>query len=132
MTRGSRAGSRLLSLTLGSGLNGDGPVVVAVPAVRVMEVVVDEIVDVIAVRDLLVAAVRAVGVGAVVLAAGVIGCAGVRMLRVDLQDVLVDVVAVRVVEVAAVEVVDVVVMLDGLVAAAGPVLVGVAAVNGVL
>ena len=109
-------------------LSGDlnGAVVVAVALVGVVQVAVDEVVDVIAVRHRLVAAARAVHVAAVV-AGGRLGVS-VGVLSRHLVRVLLDLGAVLVLQVALVQVVDVVTMLDGGVAAAGAVLVGVVAV----
>ena len=70
--------------------------VVAVAVVLVMQMPVDEIVDVVAVRDRLVAAVRPVDVVGGVPGARVARAAGVRMALVDAEDVIVDVIAVRV------------------------------------
>ena len=104
--------------------------VVTVVLVRMMQPSGDDVVDVVAVRDCFVAAavaVRVVGavpVGRCGVAAGVLG--------VDLDDVLVDMVAVGVMEVPVVEVVDVVAVLDGGVAAAGAVDVGMLVMNRVV
>ena len=95
--------------------------VVAVAVVLVVQVPVDEVVDVIAVRDRLVAAVRPVHVGGFVTVARVAGTAGVRMAVVDAEHVIVDVVAVRVSQVAVLDEVDVALVDDGDVPAAGAV-----------
>jgi hypothetical protein len=102
-------------------------VVVAVVLVWVMQTSVDEIVDVVAVGDWLVAAVVAVGV-ILAMSVGRRGVA-VGVLGVDLEGMLVDVIVVRVVQVAVVEVVDVVVVSDGGVAAVGSVNVGMLGVD---
>jgi hypothetical protein len=102
-------------------------VVVAVVAVRVVEVALDQVVDVVAVRDRLVPAARTVDVPGLVRAAVVVGRAACRKLAGDLEDVLVDVRLVRAVQVPAVQVVDVVAVLHGRVAAAGAVDVAVLA-----
>lgn len=94
--------------------------VVAVIPVRVMEVTVDEVVDVIPVWDRLVAATRPVDVVARVRAAGV-GRAARRVRGVDLERVFFDGAARGVVQVTVMNVVDVVAVLDGGVAAAGAV-----------
>jgi hypothetical protein len=111
------------------GDDGQRPVVVAVPGVGVVQVTLDQVVGVVAVRHRLVAAVGAVLVARVVTAAVVLGRAVVRVLRVDRDDVLVHVVLVRVMQVAAVQVVGVALVLDGRVAAARAVLVRVVAVG---
>jgi hypothetical protein len=105
-------------------------VVVAVVVVRVVQPPVDEEVGVVAVRDGLVPAARAVLVLGVV-AVGGLGVP-VRVGRAHVDRVLVDVVFVRVVQVAVVQVVDVAFVADRGVAAALPVDVLVALVNGVL
>lgn len=106
--------------------------VVAVLGVRVVQVIADEIVDVIAVGNLHVTARRPVLMRRIVCAAGVLGSAAGGVGLGDVEDVLVDVIAVRVVQVAVVQVVGVAVVLDRLVAAAGTVLVSVIGVDGVL
>jgi hypothetical protein len=96
-------------------------VVIAVSVVRVVQVIADAVVDVIAVGDALVAAVRAVGVVARVRHAGVRRGAEARVVAADRQGVLVGVVAVDEVEMAVVEVVGVVFVPDPDVAAVGAV-----------
>jgi hypothetical protein len=113
------------------GLDGahlDHTVVVAVAVVRMVEVIADEVVDVIAVRHRLVTAIDVV----LVLPAPIRVGAAVWMRDVDLDYVLVDVVAVRMVEVAVVQVVDVVPVDDGGVAAAVAVLMRMIAVDVVI
>ena len=97
--------------------------VVAVALVGVVQATVDQIVHVVAMGHLVVAAALAVDVGAAVMRS----VAAVRVELVDRQPVLVDVIAVRMVEVPVVEEVDVAVVDDLRVAAAGAVdvLVGV-------
>ena len=97
------------------------PVVVAVVPVRVMEMTVDEIVDVVAVGHRLVSAAGAVDMALLVTGASVLGGAGGRIPLAHLDHVLVHVVAVGVVEVAVVEIVHMVTVLDGDVAATGAV-----------
>lgn len=96
-------------------------VVVAVVAVGVMEVAVDEVVDVVAVGHGLVSAAGAVNMALLVTGAPVFRGASGRVRLVHLDHVLVNVVSVGVVEVAVVEVVHVVPVLDGDVAALGAV-----------
>jgi hypothetical protein len=98
-------------------------VVVAVVAVRVVEMVFDQVVRVSSVRDGLVTTVRPVAVLGVVPVAVVFGRAGLRMLGVYDDAMLVDVPLVGMMEMAVVQVVDVPVVDDGGVAAAGTVLV---------
>ena len=64
-----------------SGHDVDGPVVVAVVAVRMVQMPVHEIIHVVAVRHRLVPAARAVHVGSVVPVAVVCRRAGVGILR---------------------------------------------------
>jgi hypothetical protein len=100
-------------------------VLVAVLAVRMMQVVAHQVVDVVAMRHSLMAAAIAMGVFGLVALTVVLGRAVVRVRGVHRDDVLVDVVAVGMVEVSLVQVIDVVAVLDGRVAAAGPMLVRV-------
>lgn len=88
-------------------------------AVRVVQVAVDQVVDVVTVRDGFVAATGAMDVAGLVAAAFVLGRAAVGVGGRDRDHVLVDVVAMRMVQVAVVQVVDMTVMPDGRVAAAG-------------
>jgi hypothetical protein len=113
-------------------LDGDRTVVVAVLAVRVVEVIADQVVDMIAVGHLLVPARRAMPVRGLVLAAVVLRGAADGVGVVDLQDVLVDVIAVRMVQVSVMQVVDVTVVLHGGMPAGGTVLMGMAGVGVVL
>jgi hypothetical protein len=115
-----------------SGVHGDGSVVVAVPVVRVVEMPTNEIVDVIAVGNLLVTAIGAVNVRGFVSAAGVLGSAISGVGRADFENVLVDVVTVRVMQMRVVQVVEMIAMLDRRVPASGAVLVRVVCMNGVL
>jgi hypothetical protein len=95
-------------------------VVVTMSAVRMMQVPGDKVVDVIAVRDGLVSAARAVDMALGVTSAAVRRRARGRIGRADLEDALVDVAIVPVVvvamadgEVAAVSAVDVIVIRMG-------------------
>ena len=97
--------------------------VVAVPLVRVMQVSVHEVVDVVSVRYRLVPTARTVHVGRVVAPARVIGGAGRGMGFVHLDPMLVEVAVVRMVEVPVVQIVHVVLVLDRRVPAALAVLV---------
>ena len=91
--------------------------VVAVLAVRMMQVSRDEVVDVIAVRDGLVATARAVDVTLGVPRAAMRGRARGGVRRVDREGALVDVSVVRTMKVAVMEIVDVVAVANGGVAA---------------
>jgi hypothetical protein len=98
-------------------------VIVAVITVRVMQVAVDQIVNMVSMGYSFVAAAGAVYmVGIVTVAAVAVGAAvGVGSLHVD--NVLVNMITVGVVQVAIVQVIDVAVVLDGGVTAVGAVLV---------
>ena len=102
---------------------GQRAVVVAVAAVGVMEMSVDEIVDVVSVGNGFVTAAGAVDMGGVMSAAGVFRGADGRVERRESNAVLVDVAVMQVVQMTIVEIVDVIVVPDGGVAAAGFVLV---------
>jgi len=95
---------------------------IAVPGVRVVERAPDVVVDMVAVRDALVAA------GGPVLLAALDGCASGRQPAVHLELMLVEVAGVGRVKMPVVEVVRVIAVEHGLVAAARPVLVSVALV----
>jgi hypothetical protein len=82
--------------------------IIAVIPVGMMQVSVDQIVDVIAVRHRLVPASRTVHVPAVVSAAAVLGRAPVRIGGRYLDRVLVHVIGVHMVQMAVVEIVDVI------------------------
>ena len=91
--------------------------IITVTIVRVVEASIDEVVGVLAVRHRLVAAVRAMHVlTAIVLAVAVVG-----ELVIDRQRVLINVIAVRLVQVAVVDEVDVAIVDDRRMAAAGAV-----------
>jgi hypothetical protein len=106
-------------------------VVVAVAVVRVVEVALDQVVDVIAVRHAGMSAGGAVNVVGGVAGAAVVRRALRRVGRVDGDRVLVDMIAVDVVQVPVVEIVDVAGVLDREVAAVGAVDMIVARVDGV-
>ncbi|HEY2438547.1 MAG TPA: hypothetical protein VGH93_15300 [Solirubrobacteraceae bacterium] len=93
---------------------------VAVVAMRVVQVIADEVIDVVAMRHGLVPAALTMGMVALVALAAMVRGARVRPAGVDLEDVLVDMVAVRVMEMALVKVVDVIGVLDRRVAQPGP------------
>ena len=95
--------------------------VVAVPVVLVVQMPVDEVVDVVAVGDRLVPAVRAVHVVGRVAGAGMPGAAAVGVALVDAEDVIVHVIAVRMAQAPVLDEVDVPLVDDGDVAAAGAV-----------
>jgi hypothetical protein len=107
-------------------------VIVAVAVVRVVQVALDEIVDVIAMRDGLMPAVPTVNVTLDVTAAHVVRRAGRRVRRVDGDRALVDVTVVRPMKVTVVHVVRVPGVGDRDVATAGAMLVFVLLVGLVL
>jgi hypothetical protein len=94
---------------------------VAVPVARVVQVPVDQVVHVVAVRDGLVAAAFAVDMVCVVAATGVVRRAARGVLFAHLELVFVAVVSVGKMQVAAVEVVHVIAVLYGPMSAAGTV-----------
>jgi hypothetical protein len=79
----------------------------------VMQVPIDQVVDMVAVRHRLVPASWTVHVPAVVPAAPVLRCASVRIGRRYLDGVLVNVILVQMVQMAVVEIVDVIAMANG-------------------
>ncbi len=105
--------------------------IVAVAIVRVVEMAIDQIVGVIAMRHGGMAAAGTVDVTGGVAGAAMVRRALGRVGRVDRDRVLVDVIAVEVVQVAVVQVVDVASVLDRDVAAAGAVHMIVSRVDGV-
>ena len=102
--------------------------VVAVVAVRMMQMAIDEVIDVVAMRHRFVAAARAMHVAGFVAVAVMVGGADVRVGGADGDGVFIDVVAVRVVQVAAVQVINVAFVCDGGVTAIRAVLVFVVGV----
>jgi hypothetical protein len=108
----------------GSGELGhfDGPVIVAVVAVWVVKVTADQVVDVLAVRDRLVAAVRSVLVFVLVFGAVVAGRAVGGVGLADRQYVALDAAPAVVVQLAVVQVIHVIVVADGAVTATWAVL----------
>jgi len=92
-------------------------------AMWMMEVTVDQIVDVIAMRYGFVSATWPMHMTGLMPTALVIGRAAIRIGRGDLQTVLVHVVTVRVMQMAVVQIVDVIPVPDSRMAAGGAVLV---------
>ena len=86
-----------------------------------MQVAIDEVVDVVAMTDSLVAAVRTVDVIRVMAGAAMLRRATLGVLFTDLECVLVAVVLVRVVKFAVMQVVNVIAVDNGGMAAIGPV-----------
>ena len=98
----------------------DAAVVVAVVAMRMVEMAIDHIIDVIAVRDLFVSAARAM-----LMAALDFRRATRRICRINRNHVLVDVIGVDMVQVAVVEIIDMPRVADSGMATICTVLVGV-------
>jgi hypothetical protein len=115
-------GTRGKPLKSGSSV-GDGAVVVAVILVWMMQMVLHQIVSVITMRNRLVTASRAVGMLRVVGAAGVGGRTRGRIRAAVGERMLVHmaVPTVEAVQMAVMQIIDVVVVLDGRVAASGAV-----------
>ena len=91
--------------------------IIAMVAVRMVQVAVDEVIDVIAVRDRLMAAAGAVYVVLRMPAARVLRRAVARILDRYVQSVFLDLAPLGVVQVAVVQVIDVIAVLDRGVAA---------------
>lgn len=106
--------------------------IVAVLIARVVQVVAHQIVHVIAVRDRLVSTRRSMLVRLLVPCTGVIRSAYRGVGRADVEAVLVHVVSVGVMHVTLVQVVAMAIVLDGPVAAAVAVDMGMARVNGMI
>jgi hypothetical protein len=83
-------------------------VVITVIAVLVMQAAIHQAVDVITVRHSLVTATGAMNMARIVTGAALAAMAAVRILIIDLNEVVVDMVAVRVMSVAIVQVADVI------------------------
>jgi hypothetical protein len=115
-----------------SAAHDDGPMVVAVISVRMVQMTSDQVVDVITVRNRLVATIGAVLVSSAMLPAVVLRGAAFGVDVADLENVLVDVITVRVMQMTVVQVVEMIVVLDRSMAAGRPVLMIVAGVDGVL
>jgi hypothetical protein len=97
-------------------------VIVAMITVRMVKVAIDEIVDMVAMRDGLMPATRSVHMTWLVSGATVVRRATIRILGRHFNDVLVYVIGVRVVKVPIVQVVDVIAMADRRMTAGGAVL----------
>jgi hypothetical protein len=104
----------------------DFAVVIAVVAVRLVQVAVDQIVDVVAVRNGFMAAAGAVAVGFLMLAAVVAWGASRGVGPVHFEFVLLNTVFTHVMQVAVVQIIDMVIVFDCGMSAILPVLVRVA------
>ena len=100
------------------------------PPMRMVQVTVDEVIDMVAMRHGLVAAAGTMHMVGGMPAAGMTSGAGRGVLRIDADGMFVDMVAVHMVQVAVVQIVHVAVVLDGRVAAARTVDVGMVRVGG--
>jgi hypothetical protein len=92
-------------------------VIIAMIAVRVVQVTVDKIIDVISMRHRLMPAPRAMHMPGLVTAAA--GRALIGIFRAHLDDMLIHVLAVRMMEMAIMQIVDVIAVANGRVATAG-------------
>ncbi len=99
-------------------------VIIAMVAVRMVEAAVDEVIDMVAVRNRLMPAAGPMDVPRLMTLVAIIRRALVRVSRAHFDDVLIDLVSVLMVEVAIVQVVDVITVLDREVTAVGAVMVG--------
>lgn len=93
--------------------------IIAVIAVRMVQMAVDEIVDMITVRNRFVAAARAMNVSSVMSGAAMVGRATIRILVAHFNPMLVHMIRVRMVKMAIVEIIHVAGVPDSNVAAAG-------------
>ncbi len=91
----------------------------------VVQMTIDQIIDVVAMGHRFVAAARAVDMAAVMSATIVLGGAGARVGGRHADDVLIDMALVRVMEMSVVKIIDMIVVLDGGMTAAGLMLMGV-------
>jgi hypothetical protein len=87
-------------------------VVVAVIAVRMVQVTVDAIIDVVPVRHGFVTACRSVDVSRIMAATAVTRCTLVGIFRTDRERMLIYMIAVRMMQMTVVQIVDVIVVLD--------------------
>jgi hypothetical protein len=99
--------------------------------VRMMQVAIDEIVDVIAVRHRLVPATGSMHVTGLVPGAAMLGRTTIGIAVGNLDHMLVDMVAVRMMQMPVVQIVDVTVVADGYVAAVGTMLMRVVRMLGI-
>ncbi len=100
----------------------DRTVVIAVIAMWMVQMAVDEVVDMIAVRHRFVAAARSMDVTRFMSRASVVGRAAVRIRLADLNDMFVYMVAVGMMQVAVMQIVDMIAMADRRMATTGAVL----------
>ena len=108
----------------------EGPVIVAMAAVRVVQMAIDEIIRVVAMRNRLMAAAGTVDMICGMAAALVVRGATVRICGGDFDHMLIDMVPVDMVEMAVVQIVNMPGMMDGDMAAIAAVLVAVVGMVG--
>ena len=107
---------------LALGLN-ELSVIVAMLAMGVMEMPIDQVIDVIPVGHGLVATIGAMDVGSIMATAGMIGCALLRVGLVDFKSMLVHVVTMRMMQMPVMKVVNVAIVPNGHMTAVGAMLV---------
>jgi hypothetical protein len=100
-------------------------VVVAMIAMRMMQVAIHQIVQMITVGNLGVSTGRSMAVVLLMASASVLGAAGRRIGPIDFQNVVINMVAMNVVQVAIMQIIRVAVVLDGDMAALRAMFVGV-------
>lgn len=103
----------------------DRAVIVTVVAVRVMQVAVDQIIDVVAVRHRFMPATRSVHVASFVPGTTMVRCAAVGITLRYFNHMLIDMVAMRMMQMTVVKVINVVTVAKGRMPATGTMLVGV-------
>ena len=106
--------------------------IVAMIAVRVVQMATDQIVDVVAMRHRLVAASRSMPVGGVVSAAAMVRRAAIGISGAYSNDMLIDMVVMRVMQMAIMEIVGVSIMANRNVAATRPMRMRVIGMNGMI
>jgi hypothetical protein len=100
-------------------------VIIAMVAVRMMQVALYQVVDMVPMGHPVVAAIGTMNVPFTVAGAVMVSCASIGIRCVHFEHVLIDMIPVHMVQVPVMQVVDVPVMADGLVPAVRPVLVRV-------
>lgn len=101
----------------------DGAMIIAMITVRMMQVAVHKIVDVVPMGNRFVSAGWPVYVIGCVAAAVMVGRTAIRVFRADLESVLIDMIGMRVVQMSIMQIVDMIAVPDGRVPAVRPVLV---------
>jgi hypothetical protein len=100
------------------------PVIVAMPIMDMVQPTIDQIIDMVAVRHRFMATIRPVH-----MATGHFRCAAIGIGRRNGDDVLIDMIAVDMMEMAIMQIIDMAIMVDGSVAAARAVDMGVISVD---